>query len=83
MNLIETIKVSETYTKRTADEDAEKVDDKPKIFMSDYEYYGPEVPVVNKVCDYSPRSINRMFKDSLPIGSETPRQDDRNLFSGV
>ena len=41
------------------------------------------MPVVNKVCDYSPQSINRMLKDSLPIGSETPRQDDRNLFSGV
>ena len=61
LNLFETIKVSETYAKRKADE----VTNKPKIFMSDLEYYGPEMPVVNKVCDYSPRSTNRMFKISL------------------
>ena len=80
---------------RKPEEDAEKVTDVPKVYLSEFEYFGPEVP--KKMSDYSPRSIQNIFKSSLPILPLTPvkistngrqrevkeNKTDENLFSGL
>lgn len=92
LNLVETIKAvkaAEIHPKRKSTEvAAEHVEPKfvtPKRYckthVSDFEGYGPSY---GKESDYSPHSIQAIFKDAIPSDMPTPdRNKDSGLFSGV
>lgn len=86
LNLVETIKVAETHLKRkTTEVAAQHVEPNfvtPKrnceTYVSDFESYGPDYNVVS---DYSPHSIQAIFKDAIPTDMVTPeRVRNNSLF---
>lgn len=91
MNMIETIKVAEIHPKRKATAVAAgHVEPKfltPKRtctnYVSEFESYGPDY---RKESDYSPHSIQAIFKDAIPTDMVTPERakDTRlDLFPSV
>lgn len=89
MNLIETIKISDSYIKRKSVVVEERNIKSPFItpkrscqsHVSDFESYGPDYHAES---DYSPHSIQAIFKDALPNDVTTPeRAKDTDLFPNV
>lgn len=95
LNILEIVKVSGVVPKRKSqDDDFQLIDarnkrkpyteldregDKPRNYMSEFEYYGPEEMVT-----YSPHAIQSIFKDALPPNMVTPeRKKEKELFNGV
>ena len=56
--------------KKKPEKDAENVSDVSKIYLLEFEYFGSDLPT--KTSDYSPRSTQNIFKNSLPILAVTP-----------
>lgn len=76
VNLIETVKVANVTPRRRM-----KVKQpRSEAYVSEFESYGPEIPN----SDYSPHSIQAIFKDVLPPDALTPkRQAEPALFPGL
>ncbi|XP_017473239.1 PREDICTED: uncharacterized protein LOC108364160 isoform X2 [Rhagoletis zephyria] len=80
LNFIETVKVSSTRPKRVAEEEPEREVDRSKMYMSEFESYGPEF----SDNEYSPHSVQAIFKDALPADAVTPeRKLLPSLFNGL
>ncbi|XP_017476340.1 PREDICTED: uncharacterized protein LOC108366431 [Rhagoletis zephyria] len=80
LNLLETVKVAKAYPKRMADEETERKVDRTKHYMSELESYGTETPGNQ----YSPPTIQAIFKDALPADAVTPdRKSQQNLCKGL
>lgn len=79
LNLVERVKVSDPIGKRKQEDELVKEAVQSKVYMSEFEYYGPEVPNT-----YSPHSIQNIFRDSIPPNEITPeRSYGAGLFNGV
>ncbi|XP_067633769.1 uncharacterized protein [Eurosta solidaginis] len=77
LNIIEIIQVS---SKKRKPEEAEVREvEQQKVYMSEFEYYGPDLPN-----NYSPRIVQSIFRDAIPPNMITPERPIKpNLFTGV
>ncbi|XP_036322142.1 uncharacterized protein LOC118736151 [Rhagoletis pomonella] len=69
LNLVERVKVSDPISKRKQEDEWVKEAVQAKVYMSEFEYYGAEVPNT-----YSPHSIQDIFRDSIPPNEITPER---------
>ena len=66
--------------KRKPEEDAENVSDGPKVYVSEFDYFGSDLPT--KMSDYSTWSTQNIFKNSLAILPVTSVQISTNKRQG-